>query len=56
MTNQTGKPENNETDDAPEFDMYRFFSRLDVLAVILVIMGLLLYALYTVLFAPGPAV
>lgn len=33
------------------FDMYRFFSRKDVIAAILLILGLLLFMVYQMLFS-----
>lgn len=47
------KPKSDEGEDET-FDMYRFFSRLDVLAIALLILGLILYNLYIWLLAPIP--
>jgi hypothetical protein len=56
MTKNTEKPEPEQNDDQPEFDMYRFFSRYDVIAIAIIIVGLLLYTLYTVLMVPASPV
>ncbi|MCD8498376.1 MAG: hypothetical protein LRZ85_10130 [Alphaproteobacteria bacterium] len=57
MTNQTEKPEDDANEEVLKtFDMYRFFSRYDVIAIILVVLGLLLYVLYTFLISPAEPV
>lgn len=44
---------NKDKDELKTFDMYHFFSRKDVIAIIVLLAVLLLFAIYTTFFVPA---
>jgi len=53
MNTDHQEPKSPEDEDLKTFDMYHFFSRKDVIAMIVFIVVLLAYIVFKLLFSPG---